>query len=175
MSQADVMGSRGWIISYVVPPSIETGDAVYFIQKQRIYNAIINAVLNGVFLPVSFDADTNLMTIGDLDSDRILPQTFLIDELSCGFGDTERYRREYVQERDSWSWLLRLKFNQNTLFEIFEKNILNDPIMIDRDAENDLAQVILHLKNAEYEHPVRQGSSTGSSAAYVIEARLNRK
>lgn len=154
---------------------IVTEDNVYYSQKQRIHNALVDAVLAGVFLPITYDPNTFQMSVGDEDSERITPKTILANDEACTFGDAEINRRSQIFERGVWSWTLKIVFAQNALFEHFEKSFLANPIILERDEENGLEQVTLLMKKAEYAHPIQQQGSVGSEGTYSIVADFSPK
>lgn len=172
MSQADAMGSRGWIISYVLSPTIETEDDIYYSNRQRIHNAIVQNLANGVFLPASYNVNDREMVVPDAEESRIYPKTVIANDVSSAFGQAKRNRRSRIEERHLWIWHVIVAFDQEAVLDVFEQTFIQNPILLPRDRDRDLLQVEISLKSAEYIHPPKQQPSSGTQVTYVLEARL---
>ena len=172
MSQADVMGSRGWIISYVIPPDIETEDDVYYSNRQRIHNAIVQAFSQGTFLLVAYDPDTGEMSVDN--ENTVSPKTILTNDTSCSFITAEKNRMRRIEERGVWIWQAIIGFDTEVALDAFEENFTNNPILLPRDRDKNLRQVEISLKAGEYIHPPKQQPSSGTQVTYTLEARLGR-
>jgi hypothetical protein len=151
---------------------ITTEDDLFYTHKQAIHNAIVEALNQGIFLPVTYNPDTKLMIVPEDEDDAVSPASIATNELTCLFGLPERNRRERIMERGSWRWQAIVKFDREVVAEVFEEALLASPILIEPDSTKSLRRIVLNLENAEYTHPPRQGSSSGTQVIYTFEARL---
>jgi hypothetical protein len=95
------------------------------------------------------------------------------NEARASFEIDERFGRTLRQERTSWAWVLRLRFEQEVSLETFEQALLETPITIQRDASDGRPrQVRLLLDDASYDHPPRGGPSNGTKVEYRFVADL---
>lgn len=151
---------------------VNTEDDLFYLHKQSVHNSVVEAIKAGVFLPVTYDQETKLMSIAVEEEDAVPPASISANELTCLFGLPERYRRSRIFERNTWRWQVIVKFDREVVAEVFEENLLIDPILVPSDKDNGLRQITINLLDAEYIHPPRQGSSSGTQVTYTFEAQL---
>lgn len=151
---------------------ISTEDDVFYSHKQSVHNAIVAAINQGIFLPVSYDPTTRLMSVPEDESEAVPPASIAANELTCLFGLPERNRRTRIMERGSWRWQVIVRFDREVVADIFEEALLAEPILLEPDVTKSLRRITLHLVDADYTHPPRQGSSSGTQVIYTFEARL---
>jgi len=133
----------------------------------QIHSALTSAALAGVFPPVSYSGRD--MTVDEESS--VVPSSALAFEIASSFGLPIRQRRDRMQERLNWEWLLVVEFNTTVTFERFEEDLCASQILIPRT--DSLRQITLRLVGAEYEHPARQQAAKGSTASFRFEAILS--
>lgn len=138
--------------------------------RTAIQNALVNAADAGTFpTAVYSEARPSLLTEGP-SADAASIEA---NEVRAAFDIDDRYGRSLRQERTAWSWILRLRFEQEVSLEAFETSLLESPITIARDTSDGRPlQVRLLLDASSYEHPPRGGSSNGTKAEYRFEADL---
>lgn len=151
---------------------ISTEDDLFYTHKQAAHNAIVAAINQGVFLPVTYDPATKLMSIPEDESEAIPPASLAANELTCLFGLPERNRRDRIMERNTWRWQAIVKFHREVVLELFEEELLAAPILVAQDDTKNLRQITLHLIDADYTHPPKQSPSSGTQVVYTFEARL---
>jgi hypothetical protein len=151
---------------------ISTEDDLFYTHKQAVHNALVAAINQGIFLPVTYDPATKLMSIPEDESEAIPPASLAANELTCLFGLPERNRRDRIMERNTWRWQAIVKFHREVVLELFEEAVLAEPILIAQDDTKSLRQITLHLIDADYIHPPKQSSSSGTQVTYTFEARL---
>jgi hypothetical protein len=134
---------------------------------ERIHEALTSAAESGAFHPVRFTGrdlavDTNV---------TVAPSTVLVYEVSSSFGLPRVQRRDRMQERLAWEWLLVVEFNTAVACEEFEEALCASPILVPRS--EGLRQITLRLLGSEYEHPARQQASKGTQVSFRFEAELS--
>jgi hypothetical protein len=151
---------------------VSTEDDVFYVHKQYVHNAIVEALQQGIFLPVTYDPTTKLMSVPTDEEDAVPPSSLAANELTCLFGLPERNRRERIMERGTWRWQVIVKFDREVVLEVFEESLVAAPILVARDPSKSLRQITLQLIDAEYVHPPKQSPSSGTQVTYTFEARL---
>ena len=154
------------------PPTVIEVEYTGNLHKKHIHNAVVNALLQGIFIPISYDRSTKLMVIPETDADAVPPASIATNEVTSVFGIPERNRRERIQERGPWNWQAIVKFNREVVLELFEENLTANPILIPADPENGLRQIRINLVGSDYIHPPKQSPSSGTQVVYSFEARL---
>lgn len=142
-----------------VPPVI-----AMMLNKKRAYDAILSRVAGAVFVRVSYDQATSTLTVGD----EVKPKSVLLNELSTTFAEAKRWRRSYKQQRDRWTWNLILMFDKEASTEIFERDMLDNPIHLPADRPNGLEAFTVKAIDANYVIPPQQQSSNGTRASYRV-------
>lgn len=142
-----------------VPPVI-----AMMLNKKRAYDAILSRVAGAVFVRVSYDQASSTLTVGD----EVKPKSVLLNELSTTFAEAKRWRRSYKQQRDRWTWNLILMFDKEASTEIFERDMLDNPIHLPADRPNGLEAFTVKAIDANYVIPPQQQSSNGTRASYRV-------
>lgn len=160
------------VLFYIARTGVTTEDDLFYTHKQAIHNAIVDAIQSGVFLPVTYDPATKLMEVPTDEEDAVPPASFAANDLTCVFGLPERNRRERIMERGSWRWQVIVQFDREVVAEPFEETLLASPILLAKDTNRGLRQIIINLIDADYIHPPKQNPSSGTQVTYTFEARL---
>lgn len=142
-----------------VPPVI-----AMMLNKKRAYDAILSRVAGAVFVRISYDQASSTLTVGD----EVKPKSVLLNELSTTFVEAKRWRRSYKQQRDRWTWNLILMFDKEASTEIFERDMLDNPIHLPADRPNGLEAFTVKAIDANYVIPPQQQSSNGTRASYRV-------
>lgn len=144
------------------------------VDKIRIHNALIAAVLAGPFFAVTYDPDTKLALDVDVDVDTpVSPASLQANEIAAAFEVDERYKRGYKLDRTDWSWVVLTKFHQEVTAHELEESLLSSPPVLPR---SDLfRQATLQLTRAIYSHPTKQQSHSGSAIEFHFDVRLTRR
>jgi hypothetical protein len=136
--------------------------------KKKVHDALCQAAQLGTFIEANYDADACELVQGL----QVQPASVEVNELTAAYATLHRLGRKYVLDPTSWQWLLILKFNEEVICEPFVRALLEDPICIPRD-ENEDRQVTVKLVDTQYEHPPREGASNGTQARFRFQAELS--
>ncbi len=139
-------------------------------DRERIHNAMILLGQSGVYRPVSHDKDTDLLTVDE--GSMVVPAQVLTNEIDATFETTQRRRRTRGRERQIWTWILILAFNEEVSLEEFEEEVSLNPTLLARDATHP-RQVEFDLVSVNYIHPPRQAPENGTSATYTFNVRVS--
>lgn len=141
------------------------------LQKARIYNRLFQLGKNGTFYRVRYLSDGTML--GDLnENDKIAPKTVLVNETAASFDIPMQFRRYARRERSGWTWQLYLAFDKEVIIEAFEKELIEQAIILPYDKENKLQQVTLELVDSEYTHPVKREPASGTQVTLTFHATL---
>lgn len=139
-------------------------------MRKQIHDALLVQAQNGQFLQASYDPDTGLLIQGP----SIAAASIETNEVSSAYSRERRHGRKLRDDHTVWLWELRLRFETEVITELFEKELLANPITIPRDtADPDSRQVILSLIRSRYAHPARLGSSNGTEVVFELNAQLS--
>ena len=136
--------------------------------KKKVHDALCLAAQLGTFIEATYDSDACELVQGL----QVQPASVEVNELTAAYQTLHRLGRKYVLDPTSWQWLLILKFNEEVICEPFVRALLEDPICIPRD-ENEDRQVTVKLVDTQYEHPPREGASNGTHARFRFQAELS--
>ena len=137
--------------------------------KKLISDALTAAALAGEFISVTYDMAARILLQGA----NVAPSSVETNELRAGFQIETRHGREFIDDRNAWTWELSLRFDQEVICERFEAALTRTPLVISRDPSNGVDRaVILHLLSATYEHPPRGGASNGTEVSFRFSADL---
>lgn len=105
-------------------------------------------------------------------STAIVPHTVEANPLGSSFGQPERNRREYRLDRTSWTWELKIQFDQPVYTNLFEDALAANPVMLRADKSLGLRQVSFEIANAVLQHPPAHQARNGTKATYTIAVKL---
>lgn len=150
---------------------IDEMGAVMLTNKKRIYDALLARIKAATFPRVSYDNAQCVIN----EQTSIPPETSLFNETRSTYTRRPKVnRRTQFQERDQWVWQLILDFHEEVTTELFERDLLSDPITLARDDMNGLEGVTLIMQeNAWSPHPPQQQASNGTRATYQFVAELS--
>ena len=137
--------------------------------KKKIHDALIAAAKQGTFVVADYDPDTCELVQGL----QVQPGSCEANEVASQFRIEGRHGRYYRQDRAQWQWLLILRFHQEVITELFENELIANPICIPREDGDNQRQGRLRLLDATPSHPPRQGASNGTEVTYRFSAELS--
>jgi hypothetical protein len=143
------------------------------LNSDRIRNALTGAAKSGTFYKKVIDPTTGNASTGTETEDEVEPDYAHANEVHSTF-ITGKNRRTLSDDRDTWTWELRLGFPCEVALELFEEEVTVTPIALPRDPDAGFdRQVILRLRDARPTHPPEQQPSTGTRVTYTFEATLS--
>jgi len=163
-----------FVLHYYIhlPPVLVVAGQVIRTQKKRVNDALRERVDVGLFLPARVDSNTGQL-IAASDDQAVRPTVILITETTALMGLPRRNRQFDRDEKHNWTWEVLLQFSETVTVEPFECDILESPINLAADVDNDLGSVRLRFRDVRYEHPPQQNSSSGSRVTMTFEADLS--
>lgn len=144
----------------------------YYFQKERIHNKLVSLAQLGLFFPVGYDRDSDMMGIDGLDTATVAPKSIETNETISRMGPARRNRTDGRRDRLSWTWELYLDFQEEVALEIFERELLSQPPILPRVVDQELQQVTLNLVDCGYSHPPEHESTSGTQAKLIFDAVL---
>jgi len=172
----DVIISAGKAVFrwFTRPSRITTEDDMYYSNKQRIHNAILEKIKAGPWVPVEYEADGSMADLGE---DTVEPKTCVLNDVSSNFipAQNSRDKTSWIADRGKWIWDVRVAFDGEVVADIFEKALTDEPIVLPSDVNNNnLLLVWVDITNAQYKHPTKKQPSSGTSIVYTFEATIRK-
>jgi hypothetical protein len=143
--------------------------AVVLTNKKRILDELCARILAAQFPWIRFDATGCAV----LEGTHQAPMSHVSNDVRSGFTRRPKVnRRREFQERELWTYELILQFHRPVSLELFERDLMNDPIVLPEDLLNGLETVRMRMAEAKYEHPTEQQPSNGTKATYQLVAEV---
>lgn len=165
----DVLAPRGFLRLRPLKIMVLTGQ-IHALERARVQNALTEAAGAALFPPVHYDADSGQVVIDGLDYSTVRPSITCNEVASraapCRLERITPHRRE----RRRWQFNLHLRFNQEVDLELFEQDLMDNPIVLARDDSIGLRQIVLSLEDSKPEHPPEQAPAGGTRAVLTFEA-----
>ena len=146
--------------------------STYYFQKNRIHNKLVSLAQLGLFFPVEYSVESDLMGIDGLDTAAVAPKSIETNETLSRMGISIRNRTDGRRDRQSWTWDLFLDFQEEVALEIFEKELMLQPPLLPKDDVLGLQQVTLNLVDVGYTHPPEHEATSGTQAKLTFDAVL---
>lgn len=141
--------------------------------RTAIQDKLIELAEAGRFFRVRYSSDRKPLTIDpDAAELRVRPTSIAVNEASATFEPDELFGRDVRQRRTSWLFELRLGFDHETTVAFFEEDVADSAPRIPKTEHHTYA--LLRIVDAEYTHPVREGSGGGSTVVFQFEAQIGR-
>lgn len=144
------------------------GGFVKVTLKKKIHDALCAAVEHGTFIEVTYDSENCVLDQGQ----QVQAASIEVNEVSSAYAVEERHGRKFLEDFRQWQWLVIVRFHEEVICELWVREMLEDPICIKRDANED-RQVRLKLLDAQYDHPPRKNPSNGTLARFRFQAELS--
>ena len=133
----------------------------------RIQNKLVDLGKAGPFYRATYDGAGKKVVD---ETTAIVPVTVLANEVAATFDMSPVNKRDYVLDRQTWSWLLKLSFSCEVTGEAFESALMDNPPILAKDTAHK-RQVILKLVRLTPKHPPTQDPGQGSQLDYAFEVQ----
>lgn len=141
--------------------------------RTAIQEKLIELAETGRFFRVRYDHNRKPLAIDPLAAElRARPTSIAVNETSAAFEPDTQFGRDVRQRRSSWVFELLLSFDHEVTAAFFEEDVANSAPRIPKTEQHTYA--LLRIVDAEYTHPVREGSGGGSTVVLQFEAQIGR-
>lgn len=141
--------------------------------RTAIQTKLYELAKTGRFYRVRYGSDHKPLVIDpDAAELRVPPASIAVNETSAAFEPDELFGRDVRQRRTSWVFELRLGFDHEVTVAFFEEDVAESAPRIPKTEHHTYA--LLRVVDAEYTHPVREGSGGGSTVVLQFEAQIGR-
>lgn len=144
------------------------------VEKVRVHNAILALLQAGPYYAVAYDPDTKLAQDVDVATATPLdPDSCQTNEIASSFGADDQFRRGAPRsERERWLWVGLVKFNREVTVHEAEAAWAEPTVLPRTDT---FRQVRIDLVSADYQHPTRQQSHSGTQVQFQFQVTLSRR
>lgn len=143
-------------------------------QKVRVHNAIISLLTSGPYYGVTYQSNkqANDIDINDVGTVAITPSSAQCNEINSAFSVDRSRGRARSFQREPWTWVGIVAFDQEVTAEFAEETWENPQIL---PSASGFRQATIQLVGSSYQHPTKQGGPSGSRIEFTFEVTLGRR
>lgn len=104
----------------------------------------------------------------------INPSSAVVNEVNCVARENGSYGQALRGTRSSWNFELLLKFGKEVILDEFMDYLLENPIVIKQDGENNLGPLFVFCNGYTPNHPKMRADVSGTEAVFLFEATSKR-
>lgn len=140
-------------------------------QRSRIHNKLVEIVQAGPYYRTFNDSATKAAIGGG----PVTPASCVANETGASFLADNRHGRKRILRRDTWTWLVIVKFDVEVTSHLAEDGWLQDPPILPADSTSGSQQATIELERASYQHPTKHQGHGGSVIEFEFNVSLSRR